>query len=308
MSKETKYKVKFGATIPVAQYANLMPEIDMGEVGMEEAEKGLDYIKSMFARFSEKGALNEKEVKEMIRQTISKKSFNEDIEVQYDPIAHTSTFKNKPLEHVTRYIDKFYKKFDSQKMSEVSAKAWGVEQGQVSDLWDSNGKLSSSFGTVVHNAIEFYLKFKDVGQAISDKKGLDYNYALPKHPILRSIIEGFIAIDKSKFQVLPEVFLTDVENGICGSADGVEIIDLENKICRITEYKVNVNSEEIDRNSKALAPFNLLPANKITKYQIQDSVYANMLQKRGWTVEGIDIYVYEDEWKHFEVEVLKVIE
>lgn len=192
-------------------------------------------------------------------------------------------------------------------MSSVSAKSWGVEQQDVKDLWESNTKLSSSFGTIVHNALEHYDRFMKLGEAIREKRELIENYAMPKHPILKSIISGFKEIYTGDGEIIPEALITDVSGGYCGHADRILIIDNKNKICRIQDYKINVGSEDITSSMKASVPFNELPANKITKYQLQMSFYANMLQKSGWTVQGLDVFVLEDEWKVFNLEVLKVI-
>ena len=85
------------------------------------------------------------------------------------------------------------------------------------------------------------------------------------------------------------------------------LLDKKKKICRIQDYKINVNSEEIKSSDAPLGEFSKLPANKLTKYQLQMSFYANMLEKSGWKVEGLDVFVYEDNWIHHELEVLKVI-
>ena len=45
-----------------------------------------------------------------------------------------------------------------------------------------------------------------------------------------------------------------------------------------------------------------LPTNKLSKYGLQLSGQAEMLEKSGWTVQGYDIFVLEDEWKHYEIE------
>lgn len=156
-------------------------------------------------------------------------------------------------------------------------------------------------------ALEHYETHSYLGEEISSKRGAQDNYALPKHPLLRTIIEEFVRINKTKGKVLTEVLLTDVENGFCGHADRIVIVDEEKKICRVGDYKINVDAEAESTRDKPIKPFNNLPGNKITKYQLQMSVYANMLEKSGWTVEGLDIYVYEDGWKYFELPVLKVI-
>lgn len=300
-------QIKIGAVIPTQQYGNIQPEIILSDVKADEGtEFGMKFVSELFAKYSEKGGLIPKEV---ILATGSKKSFNEEgVEVQFEPIAHTYQYKDKPLTGATDYIKRFFKPFDAETMAEVSANSWGVDAKQVKELWESNGKLTALFGTVVHNALEFYNIHNSMGQVISDKKKLEDNYAMPKHPILRAIIQGFEKVDTFKPEnIYSEVLITDVEGGTCGHADRVVVIDKKKKICRIGDFKVNINSEEIDKNSKVLAPFNDLPANKLSKYQLQMSVYANMLQKSGWTVEGLDVYVYEDEWKHFELPVLQVL-
>ncbi len=236
-----------------------------------------------------------------------KKSFNEDVSVAFNEYNHSYFYNDKKLDNATTFIARFYKKFDAENISAASAKAWGVDQKELQELWKSNAKLSGEFGTAIHRAIEHYDKFSSLGQKVQDKKSLPFNYALPKHPVLLSVIKGFIEINKTEGEIVSEVMITDVKQGYCGTADRILILDKEKKICRIQDWKVNVNSEEIDSNMKPLPPFDGLPANKITKYQLQMSFYANMLETSGWTVEGLDVFVFEDGWKSFQLSVLKVI-
>ena len=297
-------KIKVGATIPVVQYGNIQPEIELSDV---EVKDGLDYamkhISSLWNQYSEKGNLTPKE----ISYSIKKKSFNEDVEIDYDDINHIYVFNGKELTSATGIVKKYYKDFDSISVAKQCAKSWGVDESVILSMWDSNRDLASSLGSVIHKALEHYHMFKAYGQTISDKRGVDENYALPKHPLLRDIILSFEEINKEVGLIVPEALITNVENGYCGHADVILIKDIDKKICRIQDYKINVDSESESSKDKALKPFDILPQNKITKYQIQLSVYANMLQKSGWTVEGLDVFVYEDSWKHFPLEVLNII-
>lgn len=236
-----------------------------------------------------------------------KKSFNEDVHVAFNEYNHSYFYNEKKLENATTFISKFYKKFDAENISQASAKAWGVDRGELKDLWKSNAVLSGEFGTAIHKALEHYDKFQALGKKIQEKKSLPQNYALPKHPVLLSVIEGFLEINKTVGEVFPEALVTDVARGYCGTSDRVLVINREKKICRVQDYKVNVNSEELDSNMKPLAPFDTLPANKITKYQIQLSFYANLLEASGWSVEGLDVFVYDKVWKQYTLPVLKVI-
>jgi hypothetical protein len=299
-------KIEIKATIPTRQYENIQPCIEITDIDnyQESLDKGLGIIKELIGKYSEHGNIKEKDVAVV---GITKQSFNQDVQVVFEPIAHTYHYNGKPMTSATTYIQKFLQKFDKDKIAPATAKAWGVAEKDLLGLWDSNQKISSDIGTLVHNALEHYDKFKQLGRKISDKKSDDGNYALPKHPLLRTIIEGFQKVDKYEGKVIPEALLTDVDTMICGHADRIMILDEQKKVCRVQDYKVNVDSLEETKGGKISAPFNELPATKLSKYQLQMSIYANILEKHGWTVQGLDAFVYEDEWKHYELEVLDVL-
>ena len=189
----------------------------------------------------------------------------------------------------------------------MCAKSWGVEQQDIISLWGSNGEVASLFGSAVHKALEHYDTFKKLGSQISSARVVEENYAMPKHPILRSIIEEFTEVNKTVGDVVPEALVTNVDMGFCGQADRILVQNWKDKICRIQDYKVNIGSDESSSKNKVLEPFDNLPPTKISKYQLQMSFYANLLEMSGWTVAGLDVFVLEDTWKHYELDVLKVI-
>ena len=242
------------------------------------------------------------------KSIVVKKSWNEEgVKVVYNDLAHTYTNEGKELVPVTKYIKKFFKEFDAIAVSKTCENSWGVSQKDILNLWESNKDLSALFGTAIHRALEHYETHKSVGQIISDKRDTGENYALPKHPLLKSIIQEFVAINPIKGEVITEVLLSDVSIGICGHADRVVILDWDKKIARIGDYKINVEADVKSSKDKVLPPFDYLPSTKISKYQLQLSVYANMLQRCGWEVTGLDVYVFEGGWKYYPLEVLKVL-
>lgn len=295
-------KFEMGATINTGQYENIQPKIEIATNNLERGTKiAMDYIADLSKRFSINGALKEK-------ATITAKltSYNEpSVEADFDPIAHTYTYKGSRLIGATTLISRYYKKFDAAAIAKVCATSWGVPQQNIEDMWNSNGDIAGELGTLVHKALEHYSRYNEMGLKISAKNGKE-NPAMPKHPLLRTLIEGFHKLENTpQGTVIPEVFLTDVAQGYCGQADRLLITG--EKTCRIQDFKVNIDSDKEDKNSKALAPYNVLPATKLTKYQLQMSIYANMMQKSGWTVEGLDAFVFEDGWKHYVLPVLTVI-
>ncbi len=305
---------KMSATIPVGQYQNIQPSIELDVNSLEKGtEIALTYINSLMAKYGEHGALPDKTI------TVKLKSFNEEgVEVDFDPIAHTYTYKGTRLIGATNKTSQYYKDFDVKTIAKACATAWGVEQKDIEEMWATNGEIASSFGTMVHKVLEHYHTHFAMGEKIKAKNGKD-NPAMPKHPFLKKLVEDFMVISKIEIpviatpevaetypiQIIPEVFLTDVKQGYCGQADRLVITG--DKKCRVQDYKVNIDCEKEDKNLRALAPFNILTSNKLTKYLIQMSVYANILQNSGWTVEGLDVFVFEDEWKKYILQAIKVI-
>lgn len=225
-------------------------------------------------------------------------------EILYDDISHTyKTLDNKLMLSGSYYAENFTKDFPKDHVLRALEAKWGVPADILDDIWSMSGDISTSFGTSIHRGLELAHKYWHIGSGISKQKGLDYNYCLPKHPVVRSIVECFV--DEFGTDALPEVFLSDTERLMCGQVDRLEIINEEDKICRVQDYKTT-----LDKDSKGeLTP--VLSAEKIREYQHQMSFYSHILIKGGWTVEGIDLFVYDfnqHKWLKTPLEVLELKE
>ena len=299
---------KIGATIPAMQYGNLQPVIEMEGEGLvlEDAHNfSMKYIKEMFAKYSEQ-PLKESDL--VVSESVRITSFNEEgVVVDYKPNpVHEYSFEEKKLRGATSIVSDFTKGFDAQVVSKSCEASWKVGAEAIQDMWKSNGVASSSFGSAIHEALEHYFNYKTIGETIQKNTDKEDNPALPKHPLLKRIIQEFEALNSFKGEVLQEVLITDVKNGRCGQIDRLLILDKAKKVCRIQDYKVNVDAEAITSSCKLKAPYNELPANKLSKYQLQMSVYAEMLENSGWRVDGLDAYVLEEGWKHYEFNKLDI--
>jgi hypothetical protein len=252
---------------------------------------------------------------------ITKNSFSEpDVIVDFNDTRHIYNMRwngeYKVLQGGTTFIKRFYDPFDSKRVARQCSKYWGVSSEEIEDMWASNGNVAGLFGSVVHLALEHYINFKSAGQKITDTrkssgKDVDGNYAMPKHPFLKKTIESLNKLtDKldKKFnveEVVAEALITDAETGWGGLIDRLSIIDSKKKIARVQDYKVNINAAKEEGHSKAKAPFSHLPANKLTKYALQMSFYAAILKKHGWTIEGLDVFIFEDKWVHYELDLIE---
>jgi len=311
MIKITKYKL--GATIPTCSYGNLQPVIELeGESLDEMKEFALDHMKSLYSRFSEKGELTEKNTKTFVADpnTIFPISFNEkledrDLERNSD---HKYFYQGKRLESGSKYASSFYKKFEAEGIAKNCEKSWGVPAQDIQDMWKSGGDVSSDFGSAIHQALEHYFNHRDTAKIIGENKKDDDDRAMPKHPILKKIVTDFVELAKIEDTVVTEAFVTDVKGGRCGQIDQLIVIDEKKKICDIHDFKINIESEDINSNMKAKAPYDTLPNNKLTKYYIQMKFYKEVLEATGWTVRNLKAFVYEDEWKMFDLTNLEIVE
>lgn len=297
---------KLEATVPTTQFGNLRPTMVLeGSNWKEMKEFALDEVKDLHSRFSETKL---KETNLVSSESVRIKSFNEPgVVVDYKPNpVHEYSFEGKKLRGATSIVSDFTKPFDAQVISKNCEASWKVEAEAIQGMWKSNGNVSSDFGTAIHEALEHYFNYKAIGETIQKNTDKEDNPALPKHPLLKRIIQEFEEINKFKGEVLQEVLVTDVKNGRCGQIDRLVILDKEKKVCCVQDYKVNVGAEEITSSGKLKAPYNELPANKLSKYQLQMSVYAKMLENSGWTVDGLSAYVLEEGWKHYELKKVDI--
>ena len=231
------------------------------------------------------------------------RSFTEDVDIIFDEVLHTYTYKGKKLKSGTAFIKKYLTPFDVVPMADRLSSTWGLPSQSIQDAWKLNQEFAVAFGNGIHKALEF----EDLYSSFSKKDGSRcFNI---KHPGLRAIVEEFFQLyDSLGFEgvVLPEVLLSDVENGLCGTADRLLILSENDKTCRIQDYKVN-HSFNVKGSEKIVGlPEGMkLENTKLSKLSLQLKFYARMLEKAGWTVEGFDAFVYTDKWEYFEADTLE---
>jgi len=232
------------------------------------------------------------------------KSFNEDEWLTFSEHDHKYVHEGKELLSATTYIKKWIKPFEKDVVSGLCAKKYGCEQQEVLDMWENGGKVSATFGTSIHNALEHYEKYKGLGKVIQDLKGLPYNKALPSHPALRKIVEEFYELPLVEGIVIPEALVTNVERGLCGYADRVVVTG--DKECDIEDYKINIGAHKVDSNITFLGDMADLPKTKLSKHALQLNFYRRLFEESGWKVNHLRSHVYEDKWTTYELERIKL--
>ena len=208
--------------------------------------------------------------------------------IQYNKDTHEyRDMQGNKLLGGSSYAKQFEKPFDQQVMLPKCAKAWGVPESVIADIWEMNKDTSNLLGSAIHLGLELAHKHNAPGAIIQvNRKGQAYNYALPKSPIVLKAVLAFK--EQYGLDALPEVFVSDVANKRAGQID--RLITTGNKTCRVQDYKTSLPEPD-----------------KILVHQHQLSYYASCLTKAGWTVEGLDIFFYSgDAWTKKSLKVLEV--
>lgn len=234
----------------------------------------------------------------------SLQSYNEGVDIKFIQDSHRYVHNGRDLISATNYIKRWIAPFDKERIACAVAKKLGLRAEEVLDYWTDKGEISAAYGSAIHNALEHFEKFQEMGKIFQNHKELDYNPALPTHPQMRKIVEDFYKQKLREGIVVPEVLVTNVELGFAGYIDRLLITGTNT--CYVQDYKINIDSDVVDKNIKYLGQFAELPKNKLSKYQLQLSFYARLLELSGWAVLGLDVYVFENEWKHYELPVLKL--
>jgi len=157
--------------------------------------------------------------------------------------------------------------------------------------WDDMSTMSAEYGTAVHKGVEFY--FRHLAKFGHDE-------ALSRIPHLREAVERFLEVVDLDTPV-PEPFITDVEMGMSGWIDILNVHHDTQKICSLIDHKTSTFKEGkyqekwfgtvSKRTGKQLKP------GKLEIYFHQLNYYAQILMNAGWTVNDLTIsHWHEGKW------------
>lgn len=263
------------ATVPTVQYGNIQPKIVVEAETYAEAKAiGLQRIEEIWRTYasaplkkSDKPASGFVEIETFTGE-----------KVLYNSDKHEYTdLQGNHLISGSEYAGSFEKPFDTQMLSGKVGTKYGVDSMKVADMWAGNSKISTTFGTALHLAMEQWFKFKD--QACDDK---EYNLAKPS--FLREAVKSFPLKDE---MIRPEIVVSDVKNKMAGTIDGLWILKHPEGV--VIDYK---SDSDIKKN--------------LPKHFKQLSYYAKILQNAGWSIGKVQVYNYTDKWEMYESDVLEI--
>jgi len=276
-------KFRITATIPVTQYGNLQPEIEVEAETFEEAQAlAMKRVESIWAKYAEPG-------KELVKKTtqLSGKKTQCFVggEIYYNDAKHIYFNEDGDMYlSGSAYAKKFERPFDAETTANAMALKYNVPVTEVLAVWKAKGDAANSFGTALHKALELYGSHRTISEALGKEYHMEY------HPTLQNAVESFYASHTEPTFVC-EPMVVDHETKRVGQIDRLVITDADKKIGIVEDYKTNGDLKKA----------------KLDIYWHQLSFYAAILQAAGWTIPKLKIHHWDGKaWGTYEHNVLEV--
>lgn len=231
----------------------------------------------------------------------------------------------------SKFPEQFYGEFNSKDILEAIKKKHNLTDKEVEAIqamWDTNSLSSTNFGNAIHYAMENYDRNFALGDKIKSVKEfktkppvIGANKALSRNPVLKKVVESFHEKFGGDYIRFSEEFIWDKGLKLCGSVDRIKVVDLKKRIIRIQDFKTDADINET-KYQLVDSPFYELTQGEnptmgktlLDYHWLQLSLYAFILQRAGWTVEGLDVYwmngeklvTGENPWEEFSHEVIDI--
>lgn len=266
-------KVILTATVPVVQYGNLQPTV---EVEADTYEEAMAQAEAHITSFWNKHAENGKQLKGAQGKRL--KAFVGG-DINYDDATHIYTNDAGDVYlSGSQYAKQFEKEFNKEAVAGKMAEKWGVSGPDVIAMWELKSQVSMGFGTALHGALELFGKYRGLA------KDIEKETHLHDHPILKDAVEGFYA-SRMQEKAVYEALVVDHAKKRAGRIDRLLITGANR--CRVQDYKTN----------------SVMDKDKLDYYWKQLSFYADILKSGGWVVEGLDIFHWNGKWTSYSGEV-----
>lgn len=207
-------KIKISAVIPVAQYANIQPEVEIEADTYEQAfADGMAQIEKVWDKYGEKPLVAKQGNRKLIDCFVGG-------QIYFDEVTHTYTNEAGDVYlSGSVFAHQGEKPFDAVNISNAMGKKNGKDPQFYLDMWKLNGDCSKGFGTAVHEALELFFKYGE----------------LHKHPILKNAVQSFVEAHKEKS--ISEAMIVDHDKKHAGQVD--RLVILGDKHCRIEDFKTD---------------------------------------------------------------------
>lgn len=204
---------------------------------------------------------------------------------KFDEKNHKYTYGERELTSVTTFIKKHFPEFDTKKISKLVAKARRnkgeknnkgkpITAWDVRKEWKLSGEKASSAGSLTHYEIEEYIR-GNIDDCVCDvftpkaKQAIKWLY---KSPLTNS-------------SMVAEKKIYDLELGLAGTID---LLCVREGSVTLVDWKTN---KAISKKSKARGSdakgFAGLPNANYYHYQLQLTLYAYLLERKGYKIDEL---------------------
>lgn len=216
--------------------------------------------------------------------------------VYFDTINHKAYDKNgKELLSGSNAEKMFTDEFDPRYPAKALSKSTGAKVEDIVSMWENNRDLSADYGTLIHAALEKYLKFAKVMRKIDANKEREHSAKNWMPDALGEIVDKFVKASG----------ITDATSVECrikkDSRTG--IVDLllmqDDKSFTLMDYKVMPEIKEVRYKGFG----------KMQKYSIQQNFYREIIEDCGYKCNGMFLWNWDGkEWKKIKVPKLNIKE
>lgn len=192
---------------------------------------------------------------------------------RFDPKWHKYTYGGKPLESVTKFIQRFHKPFDQEYWSKKKAEKEGVDQSEILDKWKEINERANFIGHSTHEWIENYFN------GIHQKLPSDLDIIERINKFNKIYATHLYKLEPIKFE--QRVF--SKEWGLAGTFDA--LFHYKDSLV-ILDWKSNKLFHTNNQyGEKLLEPFEDLDKCHLNEYSLQVSMYKLMLKNVGLNVK-----------------------
>jgi len=221
--------------------------------------------------------------------------------------SHKYKYGKDELTSVTRFISKFFPEFEAKELAKKLASfPWAKKQGKTMRTFLKEWKETAEVGTKIHEYMENYCK--------NTMQECDFEEILAnkEYKVQRGIewLDKFLE-SKKKYILLPEALVYDIPNKLAGTVDLIVVEENEDPVDKpyitLIDWKSNTNFTKNYDNQNGKEPISHLPNTKLSKYTLQLSMYAYMLEQQGeaYVKELLLVELGDEKVKVHKVDYLK---
>lgn len=274
-------KYKISAVIPVAQFANLQPSIEIEAETFEAAQaRVMPHIEKLWAQYGEKPLVSV--------QPNATKRLEAYIggEIDYDEVNHIYSWNGEVYQSGSQYAKQFEKPFDAQAIAKKMATKYKVSPDEIATMWQLKARTSREFGTALHSALELYGRFSALATA------LERDTALHDHPVIKKAVQAFYKGREAE-EAEYEVLVVDHKNKRAGRIDRLLRTSGELKgglvepLFQVQDFKCNA----------------IIDKAKLAVYWKQLEFYSGILEANHIKTRPPVIFHYDGTWHEYNKEV-----